>query len=357
MAEKDLGYVELEWTCPSCNARNPGSATKCQQCGAPMPADVKFELPPEEQLVTDKDKVAAAQAGPDIYCAYCGTRNSSTAKVCRQCGAALSEGTAREVAGVLGAFGDKPAPPLRCPSCGTENKPSALKCAKCGAVLVKPQALVAPAAATPRSGGLPVLPLILAGVVIVVLIGAFVALASRSKDVVGQVGDFGWRRTIAIQVLSPVERESWREDLSPGVELIGCQKRVYQVVDQPVAGAREVCGTPYVVDTGTGLGRKKQDCKYEVLADYCRYRTMAWVGAAPLVLEGRDLNPRWPAAQLGSNQRTSGQSEDYYVVFRANDREYRYTTRNLEEYLRLAQGGQWNLSINGFGQVTGVSPQ
>src|SRR5512138_1928767 len=156
MAEKDLGFVELEWTCPSCNARNPGSATKCKQCGAPMPADVKFELPPEEQAVTEKDKIAAAQAGPDIYCAYCGTRNASTAKVCRQCGAALTEGTARQLGGVIGAFGGQPAPPLKCPSCGAENKPSALKCVKCGAPLGKPvQPAAAPAPATrPRRLGI-----------------------------------------------------------------------------------------------------------------------------------------------------------------------------------------------------------
>jgi hypothetical protein len=29
MAEKELGYVELEWRCPSCGNRNPGSAKKC----------------------------------------------------------------------------------------------------------------------------------------------------------------------------------------------------------------------------------------------------------------------------------------------------------------------------------------
>ncbi len=357
MAEKDLGYVELEWTCPSCNARNPGGATKCHQCGAPMPADVKFELPPEEQAVTDKDKLASAQAAPDVYCAYCGTRNSSTAKVCRQCGAALAEGKARDVAGVLGAFGDKPAPPLRCPSCGAENKPSALKCEKCGAVLVKPAVTAPPAAAPAGCRRAPILALILVGVVVVALIGVFISRGSRSSDAVGQVADHGWRRTIAVQALSPVERDSWRDQLPAGADLIGCQKKVYQVVDQPVAGAREVCGTPYVVDTGTGYGKKKQDCKYEVLADYCRYRTMAWVGVAPIVLEGRDLNPRWPQANLASNQRANGQSEEYFVVFRANDREYRYTVRNLDEYLRLAQGGQWKLSINGFGQVTGVSQE
>jgi hypothetical protein len=101
----------------------------------------------------------------------------------------------------------------------------------------------------------------------VILIGAFVLLGARSSDTVGEVADFGWKRTIAVQALAPVEREAWREQLPAGSNVIGCQQRVFEVVDQPVAGAREVCGTPYIVDTGTGYGQKKQDCKYEVLAD------------------------------------------------------------------------------------------
>lgn len=355
MAEKDLGFVELEWTCPSCNTRNPGGAKKCVQCGAPMPTDAKFELGAEEKVVTDKEQIAAAQAGPDIYCAYCGTRNASTAKVCKQCGGPLAEGAARELQGVIGAYSAQPAPPIKCPSCGAENKPSAFKCTNCGAALGKPaSAATPPPAPATRQGGLGILPLILLGVVI--LIGVFVLIGRRSTDAVAQIGDFGWRRTISVQALAPVEREGWLEQLPAGVDVLGCQKQVFQVVDQPVPGSREICGTPYVVDTGTGFGRMKQDCQYQVFADYCRYRTMAWVSGPPIVLEGRDLNPRWPAANLASNQRAAGQAEEYFIVFRANDREYTYTTRSVDEYLRLAQGGPWKLTINGFGQITSIDP-
>ena len=60
MAEKNLGYVELEWTCPSCNTRNPGSAAKCMQCAAPMPEEAKFDKAVEEKLITDEQQIAAA---------------------------------------------------------------------------------------------------------------------------------------------------------------------------------------------------------------------------------------------------------------------------------------------------------
>jgi len=355
MAEKELGFVELEWTCPSCNTRNPGSLQKCQQCGTPMPADVQFEQAAEEAIITEEDKIAAALAGPDIYCGYCGTRNVATAKICKQCAAPLAEGTAREVAGVIGGLRDKPAPPQRCPSCGTENKATALKCINCGAPLGQavPAATAPLPAPTSRPGGLGILPLILLGAVI--LLGVFFAMGRRSSDLVGQVADYGWRRTIAIQALTPVTREGWLEQLPAGVDVVRCEKRVYQVVDQPVAGAREICGTPYVVDTGTGYGQVKQDCQYQVFADYCDYRTLAWVIAPPLILEGHDMNPRWPVANLADNQRAGGQSEEYFIVFRADDREFTYTTRNVDEYIQLAQGGLWHLTINGFGQITTIS--
>ena len=98
MTQKELGYVELEWTCPACNTRNPGTARKRTQCGAAQPAEVKFEQAPEEKLITDEAKIAEAKAGPDIYCAYCGTRNPSTATACKQCTAPLAEGKARRPA-------------------------------------------------------------------------------------------------------------------------------------------------------------------------------------------------------------------------------------------------------------------
>ncbi len=121
MARKSLGYVELEWTCPSCNTRNPGSARKCLQCGTVQGEEVKFEQAPEEKILTDEAEIAAAKAGPDIYCAYCGTRNPATAERCKQCAAPLGEGKARAAGEVLGGLREEPAPPVKCPACGSEN--------------------------------------------------------------------------------------------------------------------------------------------------------------------------------------------------------------------------------------------
>lgn len=366
MAKKSLGYVELEWTCPACNTRNPGSARKCLQCGTAQGEDVKFEQAPEEKILTDEAQIAAAATGPDIYCAYCGTRNPAGAERCKQCAAPLGEGKARAAGEVLGGLRTEPAAPVKCPACGSENPAAALKCANCGAPLGKAPA---PPPPTARPGGCGILPLILLGLALLAVIFFFVSQSGRddsgtpaggssqpSATVVGQVVDYSWRRVITIEALAPMTREGWRDGLPAGVEVLQCRKRVYEIVDEPVPGAREVCGTPYVVDKGSGYGEVMQDCQYEVLADYCQYRTLAWATGPPLVLEGRDLNPHWPdTAQLGTDQRAGRRSEEYTIVFQANDRAYTYKTSNFEEYQKLIRGATWNLKLNRFGQITSIS--
>ena len=85
-SRRTLGYVENEWTCPNCGGRNKGSVKACDNCGAPQPEDVKFELPSEQKLVKDEAAINSAKAGADIHCGFCGTRNPATAATCSQCG-------------------------------------------------------------------------------------------------------------------------------------------------------------------------------------------------------------------------------------------------------------------------------
>jgi len=81
-SRRTLGYIQNEWTCPNCGTRNKGGTKTCSNCGAPQPENVQFELPSEKQFVTDEEQIKAAQAGADIHCPFCGTRNSATAKTC-----------------------------------------------------------------------------------------------------------------------------------------------------------------------------------------------------------------------------------------------------------------------------------
>ena len=62
MTQKELGYVELEWTCKRCGTINPGMQRVCTNCGAPMGKDDKFDLPDEQILITEQEKLEEAKA-------------------------------------------------------------------------------------------------------------------------------------------------------------------------------------------------------------------------------------------------------------------------------------------------------
>ena len=89
MARKKLGHIELQWTCPNCNGINPGPEKTCGNCGAPQPEDVEFEQADRQELITDEEKITKAEAGADIHCPYCGTRNPTGTEVCNNFGGDL----------------------------------------------------------------------------------------------------------------------------------------------------------------------------------------------------------------------------------------------------------------------------
>ncbi len=354
MAEKELGYVELEWRCPSCGNRNPGSAKKCTQCGAPLTEQIQFEQAPQEQLITEPEKLARATAGPDIQCAYCGTANPATAQKCKQCGADLSEGKARAAGRVLGGFRDQPAGTLRCPACGTENPATALKCSKCGAALAQPAPSQAAPVVTGRKFPVAILLAIVLG--LCALIGAVTLLSTRTTDLIGEVRELTWRRAIAIEALTPVTRQAWRNEVPANAAIGQCTRKVHHTQPDPAPGAKEVCGTPYTVDQGSGFGKVVQQCVYEVYADWCDYQALEWRVINTVVAQGTDLNPLWPELNLVKDQRAGNRQEEYRVIFLANDKTYTFTTSDGGEFVRFQPGSRWKLKVNTFGAVTGVEP-
>ncbi len=133
---RTLGYVQNEWVCPNCNTRNKGGEKTCENCGAPQPENVQFQLPSEQKFVTDDNAVKAAQSGADIHCGFCGTRNPATAETCSQCGADLKEGKAREAGRVMQQPAAQPKI-VKCDNCGTDNPSSNAVCSNCGSPLPK----------------------------------------------------------------------------------------------------------------------------------------------------------------------------------------------------------------------------
>lgn len=372
MTRKTLGYVKLIWHCPNCGSRNPGPQKICSNCGTPQPDNIKFEQLPQTELVTDEAEIAQAKGGPDVHCYYCGSRNPATAKVCSQCGADLTQATARESGQVLGAQQTGPAQPIECPSCGKPNEPNASKCVQCGAMLTQPQPTppqpVSPPLTAPTAkSGMPLFAII-GGAVLLLVIGlciTFFVLSSRTTDITGQVDTVSWVRRILVQQLVPVSGQAWRDEIPVGAVVGSCSERQRGTESRFTGQTREVCGTPYTVDTGTGFGEVTQDCETEkvyedvpVYDNYCSYTATVWQTVDGPTLTGNDLNPRWPEANLmGLNQREAGREESYKIVFEADGKAYTYTTSDFNEFQRFQPGSRWTLKVNSFDVVTSVEPR
>ena len=363
MAKKSLGYVELEWTCPNCSTRNPGSQKTCLSCGMPQPDDVQFDQPAQEKIISDEQELAKAKAGPDIHCYYCGSRNAATATVCTQCGADLSEGEKRSSGRVVGAHRDKPAAPVACPSCGTENAANAPKCAQCGSSLVdtppKPEPEPIPVKAS-KSKGMGLLGKIGLGVLVLAFCACgitFLALFNRTEDLNATVEDVSWQREIAIEQLMPVTYEDWLDEIPEESELGSCSAKVRRTQDQPTDNSKEVCGTPYTVETGSGHGEVVQDCKYEVYEDFCEYTVEEWRETDKQTVTGNDFSPNWPVLNLAANQREGERDETYTCHFKAEGGSYSYSMGNFNSYQACKIGSKWVLEVNTFDMVTNAEPQ
>jgi len=370
MAKKTLGYVELEWTCPNCGTKNPGPKKTCQSCGMPQPDDVKFEKPVQEKLIEDEAKIEQAKAGADIHCYYCGTRNPATATNCSQCGADLTEGTKRESGQVLGAHSTKAAKPVECPACGTSNDPSAPKCVQCGASLAQPKAEPPP---PPKPKPAPPQPKrrrsLLGGIFIGIVLFmcacviTFIVLSNQTEELNGTVRNVSWQRTVVIEELKPVTSEGWREDIPPGAVIGACTEKVHHNENRATGKTREVCGTPYTVDKGSGFGEVVQDCRtvdvmeaVPVYADSCQYTVEQWQEVDKAEASGNNFMPQWPDFRLTTKQREGERSERYRCIFSTEQGEYTYTTSTQTNFNRCEIGSRWIIEVNTFDAVTEIKP-
>ena len=349
---RTLGYIQNEWTCPNCDTRNKGSAKTCENCGAPQPENVQFELPSEQKLVTDEAAIQAAQGGADIHCPFCGTRNPATAKTCSQCGGDLLEGKARESGRLMQA----PPPQLKiikCDNCGTDNSSSNSVCSNCGSPLPKAAAAaMAPQAAAGVSTGTLTAPmktnwLLIGGILAAVAI-CCVAIAALflfpSQSVQATVVDVHWQTTVPLQEIRAVDYSN--EPGSPPSDAYNLSCR-----DE----SREVC-EQRTIDRGNGYSEVVEECHTET-QQYCSYTVDEWTTIQTYTLDGNDLQPIFDDPSVSSGQRLGEESEELTVTFSTSEGEQEtYSPSSISEFRQFTVGSTWQLKLNALGGVVGVEP-
>jgi hypothetical protein len=349
---RTIGYIQNEWICPNCQTRNKGGTKTCENCGAPQPENVQFELPSEQKFVTDEESINAAKSGADIHCPFCGTRNPATAKTCSQCGGDLIEGKARESGRLMQA----PPPQLKivkCDNCGTDNPASNAVCSNCGSPLPK---IAAPAIAPQAAAGLSPARLaapkktnwlliggILAGIAICcVVIGALVFFPSKSVE--ATVVDVHWQTFVPVQEIRAMGYNN--EPGSPPSDAynVSCRDESQDVCEQRT------------VDRGNGYSEVVEECHTET-QQYCSYTVDEWTTIQTYSLDGNTLQPIYEDPSIASGQRLGQESQDLVVTFSTgNGEQETYAPDSVSEFQQFAVGSTWTLKMNALGSIVSVEP-
>jgi hypothetical protein len=211
-----------------------------------------------------------------------------------------------------------------------------------------------PAARTQRGSCGPVILIAVAVLIALVVLGIF--LTRPSGDRAATVEDVSWTRIVPVMGLVPVTHEGWWDQIPSDAVMGVCQPEPHHVQDGPAPNSKEICGTPYTVDTGSGYGEVVQDCRYEVYEDWCQYTTKELQVVDQVVQRGNDLNPRWPVTRLAVGQQEGQGQESYEVVFDTDGGTYSYITSDPAEFVRFQPGSQWRLKVNKLGAVVSVEP-
>lgn len=347
---RTLGYIQNEWICPNCGTRNMGGTKACENCGAPQPENVQFELPTEQKFVTDPDHIKAAQAGADIHCPYCGTRNPATAKSCSQCGGDLTGGKVRESGRAMQAPPPQPKV-IKCANCEAENPGSSSLCSNCGSPLPK----LAAVQAVPSAGARPARPaakktnwLLIGGIlgflaVCCIAITAVALLAFPTRSIQATVTDVRWETSVPVQEIRAVDYNN--EPGSPPSDAydVSCRDE-----------SRDVC-EQRTIDRGNGYSEVVEECHTET-QQYCSYTVDEWRIIQTYTLEGDDLRPVYDTPRLSSDQRLGGKSEELTVTFSTEDGEEKtYSPDTITEFQKFVIGSTWMLKMNALGGVTSVN--
>jgi type II secretory pathway pseudopilin PulG len=201
----------------------------------------------------------------------------------------------------------------------------------------------------------------LIALIIAAVIGCIISIVIlvsmlKTESAQGTVSQVAWQRALVIEAYTQVQGQAWYDEIPAGADLGSCSMRYRNTSSEPVVNATEVCGEPYTIDTGTGVGEVVQDCTYEVYADYCSYSGFAWTVVDEVTTSGNDLSPYWPNPSLTSSQRVSDQKESYVIYFDVDGQQYPYATSDLNLFQDASIGSTWQLEINGAGNVTSVLP-
>lgn len=325
-----MAIREGAWDCPHCgNKRNRGPEKHCPACGSARGPEVKFYLPDDAPVVTDRVSLARAKAGPDWSCQYCDTDNPHSYAFCSSCGASSEGAPPRGV--VEHRFKVEPPPESRRKELrqkGRKGKRKTGCCAGCAAVFF-------------------------VGFFGFLLLSLFIG--GPKKDTIVVEGH-RWERAIEIQTLVTETQTAWEGEVPQGARILSRQREIHhhdrvqigtetksrnrtervQIGTEKVkVGVRDL-GNGYFEDIFEDRPVYEERTVRETYEDpvyredpvykiRLKYEIDQWKRAREKVLSGGiDQEPVWPDVKLGPREREGRRRELYEVLFRDSDGRPRY---------------------------------
>jgi len=353
------------WDCPACGTKGiRGDVYDCPNCGRVRADDVRFYLPTDAVEVTDAAGIAAAKAGADWECEYCGNLNKATSGSCEKCGA--PRGSKQHA---THAYAQSAVPRSAAEAAGAQREAASVP-------------------ATPpkrRSWRLPVVGLI--------ILAALVALGFflfTPRESIATVSGKTWERSLRVEDYGPRQEQDWDENVPTDAYDRQCRTAVREYIEvqtgtrterrqecQSVAVGEETyeCG---VVDLGNGRFEQKmctrtiyeEQCEWvsvevpvyvdqPVYDDFCTYTVERWAYVRTETASERDTEPYWPVVEYAANEREEeGGREESYIVYIVDEKErtWEYET-NLATWQQFSRGQEVILKVTKTNKIVSVEPK
>jgi hypothetical protein len=309
MADQERIY-EMQWDCRFCGTKKLLGKTHrfCPNCGGAQDPGWRY-FPSDDEKVAVQDHT---YVGADKICPACGSLSAASAEFCGACGSPLERAVEAQTVGAREKRGDQ--------EFETEDL-----AARQESQMRATASMVPSQSAGAKRGGVPRW-LIVAGVILVLVIGAGLVMAFWTKDTTAVVAGSRWERDIRIEALQAQAGKSGCNSM-PG-DAYNVDRRYEEVDTRRVPDGQE-CHTVQS-DQGNGTFSERRVCetKYReepVYGYVCYYTVNRWGYERTAHAEGNSrANLYWPDTNIRSGnclgcEREAGQDEKYVLIFTRSD--------------------------------------
>jgi len=368
-----MAIREGRWDCTSCSTVNLGRFEKCRGCGIGRGSDVAFYLPAGEPAVSDAELIADAQSGRDWHCDHCDNSNKGSVSRCASCGN-QRDGEDREhnaTRDVILSSG-APKPKVERPN-ARQDRPRKSSARSSRSYTAGNTGDCKPVG---QGRALGIFALAGAALLVALLVASFLVPFTAY----GEVADKSWRRSIAIDQITPIQDSGWRKPVNAYNVSAERKIRDYKTVTVGYTTKTETSTERYQTGSETYVcGQQSMGNGYfqdrtctratystrpvtktvqvpiteqqPVYGTWYEYIEDRWVTVRTKRSAGQNNDPHWAEYTLApEGERVGSRSEIYEVLLKIKD-DIQKQRLNRQEWDRYRINDKLVLKTNFWGRV------